>query len=307
MNRTEYDVYGLGQCALDYLGIIPAFPEADSKCEFTGLTVQGGGPVATALVALQRWGLNCAYSGVVGDDEYGEKIIQSISAEKVDTSRIFVRRGFMSQVAFAMAEPASGSRTIFWQRPTGPDLNTDEVDYDLLKNCRFFHSDAIFPEATLTASKFARKNGIPVSIDAGSVRPGMLEAARNCNYFLASQTFADVYAPGEPYEKTCRQLFDLGPQVTAVTQGDRGYIAFDGSELISGPAFKVDTVDTTGCGDLFHAGFIYGMLQNWDLKECFDFAAWVAAMVSRFLGGREGIPSITEWTDYRAASSGQRP
>jgi sulfofructose kinase len=300
MNKSAFDVYGLGQCALDYLGIIPCYPQANSKCEFTNLTIQGGGPIATALVALRRWGYACAFSGIVGDDEFGKMILQSIISENVDISRVYIRKGFASQVAFAMAEPAGGSRTIFWRRPTGPDIQPQELDYTLLLNCRIFHSDAIFLDATLAACQFARENNIPVSIDAGSMRPGMLDVARYSDYFLASETFAHSYAPGVPHEQVCRQLLELGPRVVAVTQGERGYFAMTAEEVISNSAYKVDTIDTTGCGDLFHAGFIYGLLQKWNLKKCFDFAAWAAAMVSRYLGGREGIPKINEWRNYKA-------
>lgn len=68
------EVYGLGQCSLDYIGKIKSYPPADSKCEFTGLVIQGGGPVATALAALSRWGITCALAGVVGDDPFGHQI-----------------------------------------------------------------------------------------------------------------------------------------------------------------------------------------------------------------------------------------
>jgi sulfofructose kinase len=57
----------------------------------------------------------------------------------------------------------------------------------------------------------------------------------------------------------------------------------------------VEAIDTTGCGDVFHAGFIYGLLKNWNIDKCFDFAAWAAAMVSLKLGGRVGIPTLEDW------------
>jgi len=71
-----FDVFGLGQCSLDYIGRLGAYPPPGVKTEFSDLTVQGGGPVATALVALSRWGLRCAFSGVVGDDAFGRVILK---------------------------------------------------------------------------------------------------------------------------------------------------------------------------------------------------------------------------------------
>jgi sulfofructose kinase len=299
MNKSKIEVFGIGQCALDYLGIIDSYPSTNSKCEFTGLVIEGGGPVATSLVALQRWGYNCSFSGVVGDDDYGKKILESIQTEDVDISNVKIRKDTGSQVAFVMAEPNSGNRTIFWRRPTGYDLTFEEIDSHLLSNIRLLHTDGIFPQATVAACKRMQESGIPVSVDAGSMRPGMLEIAQNSNYFIASETFARSFLPNSSPEEVCYKLKERGPDLVAVTLGDRGYIALADGDLIKGQAYKVKTIDTTGCGDLFHAGFNYGILQNWPAEECLDFGAWAAAMVSRYLGGRKGIPDLTEIENFR--------
>ena len=70
-NKASIEVFGIGQCSLDYIGKIQAYPPPDRKCEFTDMVIQGGGPVATALVALARWGVSCAFAGVLGDDLFG--------------------------------------------------------------------------------------------------------------------------------------------------------------------------------------------------------------------------------------------
>jgi ribokinase len=299
MQNPAIDIYGIGQCALDYLGIIDNYPPANSKCEFHNLIVQGGGPVATALVALQRWGFTTAFSGVLGDDEYGRQILNSISGEGVDISNVKVRRNTGSQVAFSMAEPTSGERTIFWRRPTGAYLTENEIDYDLIQNCRLVHTDGFFPEAALAAAKHAKSSGIPVCIDAGSLRPGMLELARHCNYFITGEPFARSFAEDAKPEDVCYKLKALGPDVVAVTLGDKGYVALFENRLVHGSAYHVDTIDTTGCGDIFHAGFIYGILHEWPFAACFDFAAWAAAQVSRHLGGRTGIPDKAGIVNYK--------
>jgi sulfofructose kinase len=299
MNKSKIEVYGIGQCALDFLGIIGSYPPADSKCEFTNLVVQDGGPVATALVALQRWGYKSAFAGIIGDDEYGIKILNSLQSEGVDIAGLKIRKDAGSQVAFAMAEPANGNRTIFWSRSTGQDLTFDEIDSNLLTNARLFHTDGTYPDASVTASIKAKKAGVLVSVDAGSMRPGSLEIAKNSNYFIASETFANSFAPNSSPEEACYKLKELGPDLVAVTLGDRGYVALTDGDLIKGQAYKVETIDTTGCGDLFHAGFIYGILKKWSMKECLDFGAWAAAMVSRYQGGRKGIPDLNEIENFR--------
>ena len=107
-------VFGLGQCSLDCMGSIAAYPPPDVKCECSKMEVQGGGPVATALVALSRWGVRCSFTGVIGDDLFGSMIRESLDAEGIDTSRMLVRKGTRSQYAFIAAEPTEqGRRTIF--------------------------------------------------------------------------------------------------------------------------------------------------------------------------------------------------
>ena len=101
----EAPVFGLGQCALDYLGIIPAYPPADVKCEFTNLEIQGGGPVATALVALSRWGLPSYFAGIAGDDAFGAAIAASLRDAGIDTGGLRVREGHRSQFAFIASIP----------------------------------------------------------------------------------------------------------------------------------------------------------------------------------------------------------
>jgi len=93
-------IFGLGQCSLDHIGIIPAYPPPNVKCEFSNLQIEGGGPVATAMVALSRWGLPCFFSGVVGDDHFGKTIVDSLLKEGIDTGGVVTRIGHKSQFAF---------------------------------------------------------------------------------------------------------------------------------------------------------------------------------------------------------------
>jgi ribokinase len=289
------DVFGLGQCCIDYLGRVPEYPPPDVKCEFTDLTVQGGGPVATAMVALSRWGMRCAFTGVVGDDRLGGDIRQSFDQELVDTSGMIVRDSAESQFAFIVAEPGAGRRTIFWRRPTGAPPRPDEINYELLRTAKVFHTDGLFPAASLAAAKAARQAGVQVVVDAGTLRDGMLELARVSDHFIASNTFARKFAGDAPALEVCRRLAELGPAVVGVTLGENGYAAIADGREIQRPAHSAAAVDTTGCGDVFHAGYVYGLLRGWEAERRLDFAAWAAARVAEKLGGRTGIPLPEEW------------
>ena len=301
MVKQMFDVYGLGQCALDYIGTVDAYPAPDVKCEMADLLIQGGGPVATALVALARWGVSCIFAGLVGDDLFGTMIRTSLDEEGVNTSQILVREGSGSQFAFALAESKTGRRTIFWRRPTGPRPQPEELDFSLIRRARAFHTDGLFPEASLAGARAAKAAEVPVVVDAGTLREGILEVARVSDYFLASETFSRAFVGGDKPVETCRRLAELGPRVTGVTLGERGYVALAAGKIIERPAYRVQAVDTTGCGDVFHGGFTYGLLQGWNAEKCLDFAAWAAGLVSLKLGGRAGIPALTEVREWCAS------
>jgi ribokinase len=295
MDKRFSQVFGLGQCALDYIGKVDAYPPPDVKCEFSDMVIQGGGPVATALVALARWGVSCAFAGVVGDDLFGNMIRASLDDEGIDTSGLLIRKGFDSQFAFIVAEPGLGRRTIFWRRPTGSSPSLEEIDYDMIRKTKVFHTDGLFTEVSLAACKAAKEAGVQVVVDAGSLREGMLDLARWSDYFLASETFAKALMGEDKPLDACYKLAEFGPRVAGVTLGPKGYVALTEGGIIERPAYPVEAVDTTGCGDVFHAGFIYGLIQGWNVEKSLDFAAWSAARVSLKLGGRAGIPPIEDW------------
>lgn len=286
---------GLGQCSLDFIGKIEKFPAVDSKCETTDITTQGGGPVASALVALARWKIHCAFMGITGDDPFADQIRSSLEIEGIDITGLKTRIQSKSQVAFIVAEKGSGNRNIFWQRPTGPPLTPAEIDFDLVTHARVLHTDGLFSEAAVAAAQAARKACVPVVVDAGTLRPGLLELADKTDCLIASEAFSRALVGRDAPRQACRELSKMGPSLTCITLGARGYVALYDGCIIEKPAYPAAAVDTTGCGDIFHAGFIYGLLQGWTAAKCLDFAAWSAAMVARAMGGRTGIPRADAW------------
>ena len=293
--QSGIDVYGLGQCSMDYLAPVDAYPGVDTKCEFSGLNVQGGGPVANALVALSRWGMRCAYGGVVGDDAFGEEIRKGLIVEGIDTKGLVIRPNSRSQFAFIAAEKSGGRRTIFWQRPTGSAFSADEVDTGAIGRCRVFHTDGLYIAAALAGCRAARDAGATVVLDAGTLRDGVIDVAALSDCCVVSEAFARRLVGIDDPETACHRLTSLGPAMVGVTLGAKGYVALSGSRLIQGPAYPVAALDTTGCGDIFHAGVIYGLLKAWPYAQALDFAAWAAAMAATKLGGRDGIPDALRW------------
>ena len=133
-----------------------------------------------------------------------------------------------------------------------------------------------------------------VVYDAGSVKPFTPEMLARTDVAMVSRVFAETMFAHRDWEQACRALSEMGPSYAGVTLGEEGAVGLDGEEFFQVPPFKVDVVDTTGAGDVFHGALDVAILQGWDFKRCVTFAAAVAAMKCRRLGGRAGIPSFAE-------------
>ena len=291
-------VTGLGQCSLDYLFLVDSYPENDTKKEVLEWHEQGGGPVATALVALSRLGIRCRIYGVVGDDEAGEKIRRSLSEEGVEVKGLIPRKGSSSQVAFIAVEETTAKRTIFWKRPSGKALQPDELHNDFLRGSGFLLIDGLMMEVSLAAAKKAKELNIPVMLDAGSARPGMLELAQLCDYVVASEVFAKGLGWELSAESLQKERESLGVKALTITLGEQGSITSSEDQFFGMLAFRVDAVDTTGAGDVFHGGYIYGLLKGWDIRRTVRFASALAAMKCMRMGGRAGIPRLNEVMEF---------
>jgi len=292
---------GVGQCCWDTLTVVGAYPSPDGKAQALAWEEQAGGPTATALVALARLGVVCRFAGVTGDDGAGERIRRALGAEGIDTASLAVRPGGESQRAFIMVEQGSGRRTIVWRPPVAEPLQPGEVPETFLSGCSLLLLDGLMADVSLHAARLARNLGIPVMVDAGRMRPGMLELARRCDYLVAAeQFFLDL-----GWDRTPGQFrvlaAGLGAPVVTVTLGAGGSLTWEGGEPFPVPAFPVAAVDTTGAGDVFHGGYGYGILQGWGVRETVVFASALAAMKCRQVGGQRGIPPLCDVASFLAA------
>ncbi len=300
-------VAGIGQCSWDILGLVGAWPAPDSKEELLRWEEQGGGPVATALVTAARLGLPCRFAGVIGDDANGEKIRRSLADEGLDVASLAIRENASSQAAFIVIEKGSGRRTIFWQRSSGAELRPGEIPGDFLDGASFLLLDGLMPGISLHAAREARRRGIPVMLDAGRVRPGMLEIVPFSDYLVAAEQFAlDLGWDGDP-ERFGDEVRRLGARVTTVTLAERGSVTWHGGRIDRVPAFPVEVVDTTGAGDVFHGAYAFGVLQGWALPDTLAFASAVAALKCRRIGGRAGIPTLGAALDFMAQRGAPLP
>jgi ribokinase len=291
----RWDVVGIGHCALDLVGLVPKRAPKGAKTEVRDLILEGGGPVATAMVTLARLGCRTLCVGTVGDDVPGTLIREGLTVERVDTSRMVVQEGTASKVSLVWVEAGTGERTIFWSRGTVKPLRSEDFDLRLLEQTRALHVDGLEMPLALEAATQAKAAGLPVVLDAGSMRDGMVRLAGLADVLAASERFATEVTGSEDPVKMVTGLHRMfGPRWTVVTVGARGSVGTEDGDPVWEPAPEVDIVDTTGAGDVFHGALIFAVLRDWPLGISLRFANVVAALKCRMLGGRQGIPALAE-------------
>jgi sulfofructose kinase len=293
-------VVGIGQCSYDYLALVETYPSVDTKKEVLEWHEQPGGPVATALVALSRLGVRCRFHGITGDDSSGDKIKKSLLSEGINAHGLIKRKGARSQLAFIAIEKYSAKRTIFWKRPSADPLHAEELGEDFLEGAHFLLLDGLMKDVSLFAAEQARNRNIPVMLDAGRSRPGMLDLAELSDYVVASRDFANDVGWEINQEALQQERERLGCKILAVTLGDQGSVTVSKEQYLSIPAFRVDAIDSTGAGDVFHGGYVYGLMHGWSLKDTILFATAFAAMKCARIGGRTGIRRYEEVKQFLA-------
>lgn len=289
----SFDVVGVGHAAVDYLGVVPRYPDVDTKIELSQFSMQGGGPVATALVTLATLGVRTSFVGKVSDDDFGRFISQGLSEAGVDTSSLIVDAGHVSPISFIAVEQSSGRRTIFYTRGDVARLTESEIPVQLLQEAKILHVDGLQMVAQVAAARVARDSGVQVVYDAGSPREGMQDLLGLTDVLIASERFAAEVGGGALAE-SLKVMRALGPQTVVITIGEDGSVGMEQDETYILPALAVEVADTTGAGDVFHGAFIFAMLQGWDLRERMRFANAAAGLKCRSLGGRGGIPTRDE-------------
>lgn len=289
------DLFGFGHCCADYLALLCPYPEKGKKGDVVQSLIVGGGPVPTACQAVAKWGKLVKFVGKVGDDPDGELIRRGLVEEGVDASGMIVDPTITTARAYIWIDQGDGSRTVALDVSRYRFPEAAEFDASLVKEARVFMVDGRAADASIKGLEVARKAGVVTVLDAGAVRPRFSEMLSLVDYAIVSWDLADTFAPGADPVKLTHLLTKAGARNAVVTVGERGayFCGDEGEGFVKGvPSDKV--VDTTGAGDVFHAGFVYGLLQGWKIEARLHFAAAAASLSTRKLSGRYGIPELSE-------------
>lgn len=297
-STNTIDVLCVGMATYDIVMTVDHHPGPDEKCFATGLLGCGGGPASNAAVTVSRLGGKSAFIGYLARDIYGERHIEELLSEGVET-RWIVRSTQPTPISVILVKP-NGDRTVVSFKSATPSLETADID---LANCNpsailFDGHQQLISEGL---AEFARNKKIVTILDAGSVHQGTIELLPFTDYLVASAGFAREFT-GEANPCAALKVLSRQVPVAVITLGENGLVWKSGSAEGEMAALSVEPIDTTGAGDTFHGAFSLAIAQGREFSEALKFASAAAALCCTKLGARPGIPTKRELNDFLESS-----
>ncbi|HKZ01108.1 MAG TPA: PfkB family carbohydrate kinase [Pyrinomonadaceae bacterium] len=301
--KTEkpFDAVGFGLNAVDHLVVVAQYPSFDTKTRLSEHTQSPGGQTATALVALQRLGLRTAYAGRFGSDAEGQVGLSSLEHAGVNVEFAEVIEGARTQIAFIIIDRRTGERTIIWDRDEKLAYKPHEAPVQLAGQGRVLHLDAHDPPACVRMAQAARSEGTLVSADIDNIYEGLPELLPLIDILIASKEFPHRLTGISDSRASLVELKSrYGCTIVGMTMGYDGAMVYCQGQFIQSPAYAVPggCRDTTGAGDAFRGGFLYGLLTGKDIETSLKLANAIAGLKCRALGARTALPSKTELEEF---------
>lgn len=287
------DVIGIGKPYYDMVINVKKLPEMDGATGAEAVFHQGGGKVATAMVAAARLGARAGMIARVGDSESGKFILNDFKSNGVDTSAIIIDEpGTTNSFCLSLSEQESRKRIFIGKGGTAKPLNNQDINYIYLQSAKYLEVESGEEEISEKVLPFAKSRGIKTVIDADGYNnniPGILPFI---DYFIASEFCYQSMEGDSEYKAGLARIKAQGPGVVIVTLGSEGCVGIDEhGEFFQIDSFKVNAIDTTGAGDVFHGAFIAGLLEGKSTQGSVVFANAAAAIKCLYPGGRTGIPT----------------
>ncbi len=294
---TKFDVVGFGALNVDMLFKVNhlAGPEEESFTE--DYTEACGGSAANTIVAMARLGCKTGFIGKVANDREGKMQIDCFNKEGVDINGIIQSTKGKSGSVMGFVDK-KGARALYINSGVNDTIEPREINYSYLSQTKLVHFSSFVGEKSLRSQKkllAALPNDVKISFDPGSIYAqkgfAAIEPIIRSTHVLMPNVFELELLTGETdYREGADSMIGLGVKIVAVKLGDKGCFVTDGQEHLTVEPFKVKAVDTTGAGDAFCAGFLYGLINKKSLYECGQIANFVASRSVTTMGARAGLP-----------------
>lgn len=297
VENKEFDVVGFGTNAVDYLIVVPQYPQFDSKIRLSEYVQAAGGEAATTMVGLRRLGLKTTYVGRFGADREGDFGLQSLRDENVDTNFAEQIKGAKTQIGFIIIDERNGERTVIWERDELLAYTAADAPIQAAALGKILHFTPHDAQACLKLVKRAKAAGAIVSIDIDNIFAGVEEVLPYVDIFISSAEFPEKLVGVSDRKKSLIEINrKFGCRLVGMTLGEKGSLILCAGEFIETEGFAVPggCRDTTGAGDAFRVGLLYGLLAGESVEVAARMANAVAALKCRALGARTALPNARE-------------
>jgi sugar/nucleoside kinase (ribokinase family) len=290
------DVVGLGASSVDYVNVLPVAPEAagaNAKLRISRHFVACGGQVANAVAACAALGLQTRFLGPMGTDANGQRVRAELAARGVDVSAAIVREAD-NQFAVILVDERSGERIVLWDRDARLQISRADLDPALFADARVLHVDDVDEDGAIAAARMATVQGLTVTSDLDRLTDRTAALVASVTIPIFASHVPGALTGERDLERALRALRRAHHTLLVVTLGADGAIALIDDRIVRSAAFAVDAVDTTGAGDVFRAGLIYGLLADWPIENSLRFANAAAAVSCTRLGAMSAVPTRRE-------------
>ena len=297
---TEIDVVGFGALNVDKISYVNQIAKEDEESFIYDFKMSCGGSAANTIVGLSRLGLKTGFMGKVAGDEEGKLLLSEFERENVCTEGVAVSDEGVSGVVMGFVD-RNGERALYVNPGVNDSITLHESFVTYCKKAKFLHlssfvGDTSFESQKKLVEKISKY--VKVSLDPGMLYARMGLSAleplmKHCFALLLSESELELLT-GEDYETGEDRLLAKGIEIVGVKMGDKGCFITDGEKSFTVPSFKVDVVDTTGAGDAWNVGFIYGLFHKKNLFDCGRLGNFVAAQCITETGARCGLPHIDD-------------
>lgn len=284
------EIVGVGAATLDQLWLVPQFSADEHVIQASAHVSMGGGPVATALCVTARLGRSSALIDSHGDDSVSEMLLEELQSHGVRTE--WMRHTTCSRTAQAsiLVREMDGARQIVYLPSSAPEPELDEAGRRLVATARILHINGRHERAAREAVEVASRSGTLISFDggAGRYRESLRDLVESSHLRILSAGFASDYTGKTEIRSMLLELSRPPAGAVVITEGVLGShtLLADGC-IHHQPAIHAGrTVDTTGCGDVYHGAFIHQWLNEPEVVRAMAYAAKVAGMNATGLGGR---------------------
>lgn len=301
------DILGLGAIALDEVLYVDEYPPPDAKVRVGDWHLQCGGLTGNALVAAARMGAACAYAGRLGRSPEAQIIEAAFRREGIDMAHASRKEEDGVVKSTIIVGVRTGTRNVFSRRIGLTGAVDDHPAASVVQSARVLYLDHHGGAGGARAAKLAAAAGIPVVSDFERLdAPHLEELLSLTGHLIVPESFATAFTSAPDAQEAAKQLASSGREATIVTLGPRGcWLVERGGSAIHLPAFEVNAVDTTGCGDVFHGVYAAALAANMPVLERIQFAAAAAAIKATRRGCPDGIPRRHEIETFLADRQGR--